>query len=153
MKIAMHSDLIHLYERMLNPNDRQKETRPGLRYSEIDQEAFKIIDALDKIYKSGARFCKLPSNEIALKKFPKADKSLPECCVRGLDLQKINKRIDELRDHDEDLEEECKLLAEAEECGVNILLTRNGKFIRELGKKSKNVMILKPPDYLKEVRS
>jgi hypothetical protein len=147
MKIAMDSGLLHLYERMLNPSDRQKEPRPNLRYSANDKKAFDIIDALEKIYKSGARFCKLPSNEEVLKQNTKTDKNLPECCVKGFDIQKISRRKDELQDFHEDLEDR-KLLAEAEECGVNILLTTIGSFKENLqGKAKNNVRIFHPIDY------
>jgi len=151
MKIAMDSGLLPYYERMLNPNDRQAKNPPtNLRYSTVDRETFDIIDSLEKIHKSGARFCKLPSNEEALKQNPKADKNLPECCVKGFDLQKINKRINELRDPFEDLDDCCKFLAEAEECGANILFTTNESFKQNLQNKS-NVRVLHPIEYSKEI--
>ena len=142
MKIAMDSSIFDLYERMLDPNNRQLKKLPsGTRYSSIEQEAFDIIDALENIHKSGAIFCRLPSNKVVL--------NLPECCIKGFDIHKINKRTDELNGPYEDLREECKLLAEAEQCGVSIILTRNGNFIKLTGK-SDSVKIIKPIDYFKK---
>jgi len=154
MKIPMDSSLLTLYERMLDPNDRQSRTlRPNLRYSAIEKEPFDIIDALEIIHKKiGSHFCKLPSIKMALKQNTKADESLAECCVKGLDIQKINKRVDELNDPDKDLNQECSLLAEAEACGVNILLTQNGAFKQNFQYKANNVRILHPIDYAEEIR-
>src|SRR5208283_4994475 len=136
MKIAMDSSVLDLYERMLNPNDhKSKKVPPGLRY--IDQEAIDIIDALEKIHKSGARFCLLPSNieELQRIKRPKSEGYLRRCCGKELDSQKQQIRVNELNDSDE---EACMLLAEAEECGVNVLLTTCGSFKENLQHKAKN---------------
>jgi hypothetical protein len=153
MKIAMDSRLIPLYQKMLSPY-RQIKPSTNLRYSPEDKEDFDIIDALDKISKIDPppRFCKLPSNEAALKENPTADEKLPECCRRGIDIHKINninRRTDALQDSFEDLEY-CKLLAEAEECKVNVLLTRKDEFIKKLSGEARGVRITKPADYFKE---
>ena len=143
MKIAMDSRLIPLYQRMLNPSDRQSKKVSSSRYSAIDREIFNIIDALEKIYnKLKKYFCRLPSNKETLK--------LLECCVEEYDVQKINKRVYELQEFHDDLED-CQLLAEAEECGVNILLTRDGSFKQNLQHKANNVRILHPIYYAKEI--
>jgi len=155
MKIVMDSRLIHLYQKMLLiPLDpRSENMRPNLRVPANEKQDINIIKALYKIKISGARFCKLPSNEGELKEYIKADKDLPECCVKGFDIQKINQRTNELNDPYEDLGEECKLLAEAEECGANIILTTNPNFITNLSNKAINVRILKPSDYSKETNA
>jgi hypothetical protein len=151
MKIAMDSELIPLYERMLNPLDRQKEPKPNLRYSVNDKNTFNIIDALEKIHKSGAIFCKLPFNKEALIKNSKADTQLSECCIKELDIHNCYQRINELKNSHDNLEEECRLLAEAEQCGVNILLTTNGKSINNLHSKANDVRILHPINYSNEI--
>ncbi len=151
MKIAMDSELIPLYERMLNPYDRQKKSEPNLRYTINDKIAFDIIDALEKIHKSGAIFCKLPINKDVLKENSKSDKELSECCIKGVDIHKIHQRTNELDNAYDDLKKECSLLAEAEECRVNILLTTNGNFIDSLCSKANDVRILHPVNYSKEI--
>jgi hypothetical protein len=82
----------------------------------------------------------------------KTNNKLTECCVRGFDIHNINQRANELQDPYEDLGEECKLLAEAEECGVSILLTTNGSFKDNLQRKAKNnLRILHPIHDLNEI--
>jgi hypothetical protein len=152
MKIAMDSELIFLYERMLNPYDRQRTPEPNLRYSVNDKNAFDIIDALEKIYKSGAIFCKLPINQEVLKENPKADNKLSECCLSEIEFHKINQRVNELTDAYDDLLDECRLLEEAEQCSVNIILTRNGNFIDNLHSKADGVRILYPVVYSNEIK-
>jgi hypothetical protein len=128
---------------MLNPYDRQSKKVHSGRYSAVDREIFNIIDALEKIYnKLKKYFCKLPSNTEMLK--------LPECCLEEYDVQNLNKRVHELQEFHDDLED-CQLLAEAEECGVNILLTRNASFKQNLQHQANNVRILHPIYYAKEI--
>jgi hypothetical protein len=154
MKIAMDSSVLDLYERMLDLNDRQsKKLPPGKRYSRIEQEAFDIIDALENIHKSRAHFCLLPSNidELQRIKRPKLERFLGKCCEGELDSQKQKIRLEEMNASNEDLER-YMLLAEAEECGVNILLTRYGSFKQKLQQKAKNnIKICHPIDYAKEI--
>lgn len=154
MKIAMDSNVLDLYERMLNPNDRRLEKMPpGKRYSPNDREAFDIIDALENIHKSGAYFCLLPSNIEELQHInrPKIQRILGRCCEKELDSQKQQIRVNELNDSNEDLER-CMLLAEAEECGVNVLLITYRSFKKNLQHKAKNnVKIFHPVDYSNEI--
>ena len=153
MKIAMDSSVLDIYERMLDHNDRRLNKLPqNFRYSANDERAFDMIDALDKINKTLVSFCRLPSNEDALKRNPKANKHLFECCIEGYDIQSINKRINELHGFYDNLENCCKLLSEAEECGVNIILTTNGLFKNNLQSKAKNnIKILHPLHDLDEI--
>jgi len=153
MKIAMDSRLIPLFRMMLNPS-RQIVPGPNLRYWPSEKEAFDIVDDLDKISKSDPipRFCRLPSNEEALKENQIRKDNLPDCCRKGFNINKknnINKRIDELRDFHADLYKECKLLAEAEQCKVNVIITIKEEFINKLSGKAKGIRIIKPADYFK----
>lgn len=112
MKIAMDSSVLDLYERMLDPNDRQsKKLTSGKRYTTIDQEAFDIIDALEKINKSGAYFCLLPSNLEELKRIkrPKIENIMNKCYEDELNYKAIEIRKNELNAPYEDLEKKCKL--------------------------------------------
>ena len=140
MKIAMDSSVIDRFERILRniPILTEKEEK-----------------ALLEIKESRARFCKLPSNI----KYFRANKSgdkfyaeeyLPHCSEKQLDDQIIKKRVYELSKPSEKLEEECELLAEAEEYGVSIILTTSGNFINELARKSNKVKIMKPSEYVKK---
>jgi len=142
MKIAMDSSVLYLYERMLNPYDRQQMPGPNLRYSQNDKIAFDNIDALEKIHRSGQIFCKLPSNKETLKQCPKADEYLAECFIKSLNIHKFNQRIIELNICEDLPDEFYRLLGEAEQCGINIILT-----LDDLSAKSNNVKIVKPADY------
>jgi hypothetical protein len=140
MKIAMDSSVIDRFERILRniPNLTDKEEK-----------------ALLEIKESGALFFKLPSNIEYFQKNKSGEKFLAEeylryCREVQLDDQKIKERINELTDPYEDLEDECKLLAEAEQCGVNVILTTIGNFISELAGKANKVKIIRPTDYFKK---
>jgi hypothetical protein len=158
IKIAMDSTLIPLYRLMIMTPCLQIQPGPNLRYPPSEQEDRDIINALYKILTSlnpPPRFCKLPCNETALKDHPIDKEKFPDCCRKGFDTNKINNvniRMDELKDFQEKLAEECRLLAEAEVCGVNILLARNRSFNQNLQNRAKNkVKIFHPIDYSNEI--
>ncbi|MGA7563027.1 MAG: hypothetical protein WBW55_07495 [Desulfobaccales bacterium] len=99
----------------------------------------------DAILKSGAKFCRLRSNP----KIPNnLENYLPDCCGK-LDAQaenRIKERIDELKDFHDDPEDRA-LISEAEEVGIDVLLTRSLEFINNLGAKAKNVNIMTTSQY------
>jgi hypothetical protein len=137
MKVAMDPSVLDLFERFLND------------WPIVNKEQ----EALMEIHKSGVRFYLLPCNIEELRSIKRAEveKYLSKCHERELDSHKIIKRINDLNDpHDNLGEEEYRLLAEAEECGINIILTTNGNFIHELTGKSNSVKIMKPTDYFKK---
>jgi hypothetical protein len=107
---------------------------------------------LNNMQYSNVSFCLLPINIEYLHNKGQAKiiiNILKKCRTRISDNQnqKINQRTNELLEHYGEREDCCRLLAEAEECGVNFLLTRNGNFISELGRKAKNVKIIRPIDF------
>ncbi|MGD0218239.1 MAG: hypothetical protein ABSC45_12130 [Desulfobaccales bacterium] len=139
MLIAMDSSVMDRFERILR-------NIPILSEQEEN--------ALVEIIKSGTHFCKLPSNVEYFQKNKSgfhAEGYLGKC--REVDDQSIKKRMTELIDPDEvleDLEDEYKFLAEAEESGVEVILTTLGNFINDLAKKTNKVKIMKPTDYVRK---
>lgn len=99
----------------------------------------------DDIWKSGGRFCRLRSNP----KIPNnLENYLHDCCGK-LDAQaenRIKERIEELIDFHDDPEDR-EIIAEAEEVGIDVLLTRSSEFINNLATKAKNVKIMTTSQY------
>lgn len=97
-----------------------------------------------------AHFCKLPSNPELPEVLDIEMKNVFPTCFLAPDPeagQRIQERIKELQQFHDD-PEAVRLLAEAEEFGIEVLLTGDERFLENLGPRARGVAIFSPAQYV-----
>lgn len=97
-----------------------------------------------------AHFCKLPSNPDLPEVLDIEMKNVFPSCFAILDPeagQRLKERVQELQQFHEN-PEECRLLAEAEEFGIEVFISANAQFREHLGPRAKGVALLSPGQYV-----